>query len=425
MGETRTINVFEGKKIILGITGSIAAYKSLLLIRELVRRGAIVYPVLTPTALHFVTPITVSNLARNEVIVDMFDSEIQRKGAWHIDLVHQCDLMIIAPATASTIGKIANGICDNALATLATALPKGIPLLVAPAMDSSMYENPTTQRNIEILKNDGVFIIPPSYGELSSGLFGEGRLPEIPALMDYIETYLYFKEIGLGKANEIRQRISNKKVLITAGPTYEKIDDVRFISNFSSGKMGFALAKQCQILGAQVKLISGPTHIELHHNIEMTKVTSAKEMFDEVAKHYSDVDIVFMASAVADFTPIEPFSGKFKKERAESLEIKLRRTVDILGFLGKEKKNQLLVGFALEDTANGLTNAWRKLIQKNCDMIVLNYFDKEKSGFGGNFNTMTLLGFASENELFIEDFPPMSKNLCALIILNKLASIIN
>lgn len=424
MGKKEPKDLFVGKNIIVGITGSISAYKSLFLIRELVRRGASVFPILTPSATHFVAPLSAGNLAKSSPIVDMFDPEIQRSGAWHINLVHQCDLMIIAPATATTIGKLAHGICDNSLVTLATALPSNVPLLVAPAMDTSMWENPATRRNVEILRNDGIVIIPPSYGELSSGHIGEGRLPETQVLLDYIEAYLFFKEIGLEREKELRNKLSDKSILVTAGPTYEKIDEVRFIGNFSSGKMGFALAVQSHILGAKVKLISGPTKIEMQHNVETIKVTSASEMYEAVMNHFPTSEIVFMASAVADFTPKEKFTGKFKKEFSKELMLKLTRTVDILGELGKHKQNQFLVGFALEDSANGLTNAWRKLVKKNCDMIVLNYFDKEQSGFGGDYNTITLIGFANETELFIDEFPPMSKNLCSLVILEKVASIL-
>ncbi|MGB9770757.1 MAG: bifunctional phosphopantothenoylcysteine decarboxylase/phosphopantothenate--cysteine ligase CoaBC [Candidatus Kapaibacteriota bacterium] len=418
-------NLFDGKNIIVGITGSISAYKSLLLIRELHRLGAKVHPVLTPSAVHFVTPLSVSNLSKSQIIVDMFDMEVQRSGAWHIELAHLCDLMIVAPATATTIAKIANGICDNSLVTLATALPKHTPLLVAPAMDTSMWLNPATQRNVETLQNNGVIVIPPDYGELSSGYIGEGRLPTTQVLLDYIETYLYFKENGLEKATQLRNKFKRLNILVTAGPTYEKIDDVRFIGNFSSGKMGYALAAQSRILGAKVKLISGPTKIDMFHNIGVIPVTSAQEMYSKVMEYYDHSDVVVMASAVADFTPSEKFLGKFKKEKTKELVLKLKRTVDILGELGTKKQNQILVGFALEDSKTGLKNAWRKLLAKNCDMIVLNYFDKMYSGFDSDLNTITILGFANEDELFVADFPPMSKNLCSLVILEQIASLIN
>jgi phosphopantothenoylcysteine decarboxylase/phosphopantothenate--cysteine ligase len=424
MDNQKAFNIFNKKKIIVGITGSIAAYKSLLLIRELTRKGANVFPVMTPSAANFVTPLSVSNLAKSQVAIDMFAPEVQRSGAWHIDLVSNADLMIIAPATATTIAKIANGICDNSLVTVATALPKDIPLIISPAMDTSMWENPITQRNVKILEEIGVVIIPPAVGELSSGHFGEGRLPEIPVLLDYIETCLFFKEIGKNHQSITKSKLKGKKVLLTAGPTIEKIDDVRFISNFSSGKMGLSLANKSHILGAQVTLIAGPTKLQTHHNIEVVKVESSSEMYEKVIEYYAKNDIVIMASAVADYTPASKFTGKVKKDTADELNIKLKRTKDILEELGKRKKSQFLVGFALEDSSTGLKNAWRKLVQKNCDMIVLNYFDKEHSGFGGDENTITLLGFESNDELFIHEYPPMDKNLCAMIILERISQML-
>ncbi|MCX7908480.1 MAG: bifunctional phosphopantothenoylcysteine decarboxylase/phosphopantothenate--cysteine ligase CoaBC [Ignavibacteria bacterium] len=421
MGLGHFENIFEGKNIILGITGSIAAYKSLLLIRELKRRNANVFPVLTPFATHFVTKLTVSNLAKNPVAVDMFDPEIQKSGAWHIDLVHRCDLMIIAPATASTIGKIANGVCDNALVTLATALPKNTPLLIAPAMDTSMWEHPTTQRNVQILREIGGHIIPPSFGELSSGLIGEGRFPEIPVLLDYIETFLYFREIGLERYNEIRDKIKDKNILVTAGPTHEKIDDIRYISNYSSGKMGFAIAIQSHILGAKVKLITGPSKIQMHHPISLESVTSAKNMFDAVVKDYQTSDATIMASAVADYCPETKFQGKLKKDTSKEIFLRLIRTPDILSELGKNKKHQILVGFALESSQDGLKNALKKLSQKNCDLIVLNYFDTPNSGFSGDNNTITILEYLSNEELIVQNYPSASKNICSLFILERIS----
>ncbi len=418
-------NIFEGKKILVGITGSIAAYKSLFLIRELCRCGAKVFPVLTPSATHFVTELTIANLSKNPVAVEMFDSNIQKHGAWHIDLVHQCDLMIIAPATASTIGKIANGICDSTLVTLATALPRNIPLLVSPAMDTTMWEHPATQNNIKKLKSMGIVIIPPSVGELSSGHFGEGRFPEVPVLLDYIETYLYFKEGKLDKLTKVKSKLNGKNILITSGPTYEKIDDVRYISNFSTGKMGHSLAIQSHILGANVNLISGPTKLDMLHNINITRIESAQDMYEKVLENFEKTDILIMASAVADFTPINKLTGKFKKESSEELILHLKKTIDILGKFGKMKKQkQILVGFALEESSTGLKNAWKKLLNKNCDIIALNYFDREFSGFADDFNTITLIGFENEDQMFIEEYPPLSKNICSVIILEKVISLI-
>ncbi|MFN3306417.1 MAG: bifunctional phosphopantothenoylcysteine decarboxylase/phosphopantothenate--cysteine ligase CoaBC [Candidatus Kapaibacteriota bacterium] len=417
-------NIFEGKNIILGICGSIAAYKSLFLIRELKCRKANVFPVLTPSATNFITTLTVSNLSNSPVAVDMFDPDIQKKGAWHIDLVQSCDLMIIAPATASTIGKIANGICDNSLVTLATALPKTTPLLLAPAMDTTMLQNPVTQENIQKLVKLGVVVIPPAVGELSSGHYGEGRLPEVEVLLDYIETYLYFKEFGLEKVTEIKKKLTGKKFLVTAGPTCEKIDDVRFISNFSSGKMGYAIAAQANILGANVLLVSGPTKLEMHHKVETFRVVSAADMFDVVSKNFYDSDVVIMSSAVADWTPAEVFKGKLKKVNRETIDLKLKKTIDILQNLGTNKRqDQILVGFALESKQNGLKNAWEKLHRKNCDLIVLNYFDEMQSGFGFDTNKITLIGFTNREEMYIEEYPLASKNICSLIIIEKIVQL--
>jgi phosphopantothenoylcysteine decarboxylase/phosphopantothenate--cysteine ligase len=416
-------NVFEGKKIVVGITGSIAAYKSLFLIRELVRKGAEVFPVLTPSATNFVTELATSNLSRNSTIVDMFDKSYQSKGAWHIDLVHQCDLMIIAPCSAATLGKIANGICDNALVTLAIALPRNVPLLIAPAMDTSMWENPATQRNAKTLLEQGAVIIPPAKGELSSGLYGEGRLPELPVLLDYIQTYLYLAEISTErKANLLK--IKGKNILISAGPTQEKIDDVRFISNFSSGKMGYAIASSACSLGGNVTLVSGPSCLTIEHNLKLVKVVSSNEMLQALKDEFLENQIVIMSSAVADFTPKIKSSGKIKKEKSEELVLNLIKTPDILSELGRIKKNQVLVGFALEESSEGLFNAWKKLKQKNCDLIVLNYIDREQSGFAGDFNTITVMKFKSENEMNINYYEPMEKSLCAMAILEEIAELL-
>ncbi len=418
-------SIFESKNIVLGICGSIAAYKSLFLIRELKCRKANVFPVLTPAATNFITTLTVSNLSNNTIAVDMFDPDIQKKGAWHIDLVQSCDLMIIAPATASTIGKIANGICDNSLVTLATALPRTTPLLLAPAMDTSMLQNPVTQENIQKLEKLGFIVIPPAVGELSSGHYGEGRLPETEVLLDYIETYLYFKKFGLDKATQIKKKLTGKNFLVTAGPTCEKIDDVRFISNFSSGKMGYAIAAQANILGANVVLVSGPTKLEMHHKVETFRVISSAEMFDVVSQNFYNSDVVIMSAAVADWTPVEIFKGKLKKDKRETINLKLKKTTDILYKLGQNKKQtQILVGFALESKQNGLKNAWEKLRRKNCDIIVLNYFDEMQSGFGFDTNKITLIGFTNREEMYIEEYPLASKNICSLIILDKIAQLL-
>jgi phosphopantothenoylcysteine decarboxylase/phosphopantothenate--cysteine ligase len=414
-------NIFENKRILVGITGSIAAYKGLFLIRELVKKGAIVNVVMTPSATNFITPISAMNLSKNPVAIDMFNLESQTSGAWHIHLVQECDLMIIAPCTASTIGKIANGICDNSLVTLATALPKHKPLLIAPAMDFSMWLNSATQRNIRLLKEYGIVVIPPEEGELSSGLEGEGRLPETQVLLDYIETYLHLysekEQQTLGKV----QKINGKKVLITAGPTYERIDDVRFIGNFSSGKMGFAIAEVAAMFGANVTLIAGPTKLNPPSNVTYVPIESANEMYREVLNYFTKQDIIIMSAAVADFKPISNLKGKLKKESVGGrLKIELEQTEDILLAIGKRKKaNQILVGFALEETRYSNQNALKKLQQKNCDILVLNFLDKPNSGFQSDLNTIVIYKQARKGSLEVETLPPMSKLRCGLEILRS------
>ncbi len=415
-------NIFENKRILVGITGSIAAYKGLFLVRELVKRSASVNVVLTPSATHFVTPLSVLNLSKNPAAIDMFDLENQSGGAWHIHIAQNCDLMIIAPCTASTIGKIANGICDNSLVTLATALPRHKPLLIAPAMDSTMWLNPATQKNIQILKEYGIVVIPPEQGELSSGLEGEGRLPETQSLLNYIEVYLHiFSNLGralLGKFD----RIKGKKLLITAGPTYERLDDVRFIGNFSSGKMGFAIAEIAAMFDCEVTLVSGPTSLVPPSNVNFVSVESSREMYREVLNRFPENDITIMSAAVADFRPTASLHGKLKKESVgKHLKLELERTEDILSEIGKQKKsNQVLVGFALEETRYSDQNALKKLNSKNCDILVLNFLDKPDSGFGSDLNTIVVYKRESESSLIVESFAPMSKLRCGIEIIRSI-----
>lgn len=418
-------NIFESKRIIVGITGSIAAYKGLLLIRELVKKGAIVNVAMTPSATNFITPMSATNLSKNPVVIDMFNLENQTDGAWHIHLVQKCDLMIIAPCTASTIGKIANGICDNSLVALATALPKHKPLLIAPAMDSSMWLNPATQRNIQLLKEYGIVVIPPEEGELSSGLEGEGRLPETQVLLNYIEIYLHLYSEKEQQILKQIQKINGKKILITAGPTYERIDDVRFIGNFSSGKMGFAITEVAKMFGANVTLIAGPTKLNPPSNVAYVSVESANEMYREVSKRFPKHDITIMSAAVADFKPISNLKGKLKKESVgKRLKIELESTKDILLAIGKMKEpNQILVGFALEETRYSHQNALKKLQQKNCDILVLNFLDKPNSGFQNDLNTIVIYKQANEGSLDVTTFPPMSKLRCGLEILRNIVEL--
>jgi len=461
--------LLEKKKILVGITGSIAAYKTLFLIRDLVKYGADVHAILTPSAVNFVAPMTIANLTKNRVLIDMFDESSQSGGAWHIELVHSCDLMIIAPCSASTLGKIANGICDNALVTLAVALPKGIPMLIAPAMDYSMLLHPTTQRNIKQIESDGAVIIPPEEGELSSGLTGPGRLPDNEVLLqeifkalkienkksetksetpkdvkysienikDAVEKSAFTLEDAVEKDKwtaefeftKLRQELGledsfnlkGKKILITAGPTYEKIDDIRFIGNHSSGRMGFALAEAALMLGAEVYLVTGPVELTASEKVHRFDVTSAEEMYTKSVEIFEKTDIAILSAAVADFTPKITHEGKLKKsEIGENYTIELIKTKDILAELSKTKKvNQKVVGFALE-SANEIENGWKKMKEKNCDMIVVNSANKPQSGFHGTDNTITILT-RNGSEL---PFPPMSKVVCSIEILKIAASLV-
>lgn len=464
----------QQKHILLGITGSISAYKSPLLARELIKRGYEVRVVMTSSAEKFVTPLTLQNLTKFPVTLNMFDESVQSGGSWHIQLARWCDAMIIAPCSANTICKMANGLCDNALTMLTLALPQETQLLFAPAMDTEMWIHPATQRNVRTLQNDGAILIPPEEGELASGLSGIGRLPEIETLVNAIEEALRTKsknfplveiknsqkilfksenkenyeeiptqiplistfelptysekdkftaELELLKAREAEKPIRSgalcgKNILITAGPTFEKLDDARFIGNFSSGKMGFALAAEAEMQGAEVTLITGHVALETPEGVERVDVESAQEMFDAVIKYAGSADIMILAAAVADFTPIAPQSGKIKKaEVGDKFSIELKRTPDILAALGKIKKSrQKLIGFALEAT-NELTNARKKLTEKNCDAIVLNSMNKPQSGFGGDDNTITIL---SKNGS-VQEFPPMTKQECASEILRFIA----
>ena len=367
----------QGKHIVLGITGSIAAYKACLLIRLLIKEGAEVQTVITPAGKEFITPVTLSALTRKPVICDFF---AQRDGTWnsHIELGLWADVMIIAPATASTIGKMANGIADNMLVT--TYLSMKAPVVVAPAMDLDMYAHPATQRNLETLRSYGNIIIEPASGELASQLVGKGRMEEPENIVGHIRKLFSEKE-----------SLTGKTVLITAGPTYEKIDPVRFIGNYSSGKMGYALAEECAQRGANVILVSGPTHLEVHHrNIERICVESAQEMYEMATNRFKDADIGILCAAVADFTPNDMEGCKIKREKGTQTLV-LKPTRDIAASLGQMKhKGQLLIGFALE-TNDEEANALYKLKKKNLDFIVLNSLKDNGAGFMYDTNKITIL----------------------------------
>lgn len=369
--------MLRGKNIILGITGSIAAYKSAMLTRLLVKEGANVKIVMTPLAKEFITPLTLATLAKNPILVDFFDPT---NGNWnsHVSLGLWADAYVIAPATANTLGKMANGIADNLLMT--TYFSAKCPVFVAPAMDLDMFQHPATQKNIGTLLSYGNHIIDAGTGELASGLEGKGRMAEPEDIVRYLNSY--FAETA---------SLSGKKVMITAGPTYEKIDPVRFIGNYSSGKMGFALAQTCAERGAKVTLIAGPVSLTIDHpNIERIDVESAEEMYQAASSHFADTDIAILCAAVADFTPETKADQKLKRGK-DDLVLNLKPTRDIAASLGTVKRdNQLLVGFALE-TNNEEENALSKLKRKNFDMIVLNSLRTPQAGFQYNTNQITII----------------------------------
>ena len=399
-------DILKGKKIIIGVTGCIAAYKTSYLIRELVKRGAEVKVVMTSSATEFITPLTLSTLSKNEVIVNIFPAS-QKDGTslstWHINYALWADLMIVAPATVNTVAKIANGFADNALTTLVSALRS--PLLVCPAADLDMYENKFTQENIKKLINAGIFVLEAESGLLASGLTGSGRFPETSKIIDSAESIL----------SGYRKDLLGRKILVTAGPTYEDIDPVRFIGNRSSGKMGFQIAKSAFLRGAQVTLITGPSHEFSYPEIKLINVRSAKEMKLAVDKEINNSEILIMSAAVADYKPSEKAIKKIKKDENLS-SLKLTETEDILGSL--KTTNKIIVGFALE-TDNELKNAQNKLKNKHLDMIVLNSLKDEKSGFETDTNKITIISKNGEQK----ELPLLSKFQAANKILSEVLKI--
>lgn len=397
----KVASVLKGKKIILGITGSIAAYKAAVLIRLLIRRGAEVQVVITAAGKEFITPITLSALTHKPVISEFFS---QRDGTWnsHVDLGLWADAMLVAPATASTIGKMARGIADNMLIT--TYMSVKAPVFVAPAMDLDMFAHPATQQNLDILRSYGNHIIEPAEGELASTLVGKGRMEEPEEITKYLESFF-----------SSAQDLSGKRVLITAGPTYEKIDPVRFISNYSSGKMGFALAEECASRGAEVVLVAGPVSLKtVHPAITRINVESAAEMYGQAVREFPGCDAGILCAAVADFTPEETTGSKIKRT-GEELMLRLKPTRDIAAVLGASKRNnQVLVGFALE-TNNEQEHAREKLIRKKLDFIVLNSLRDEGAGFRLETNKITLIT-DKESKLY----PLKPKQEVAADIVNQL-----
>ncbi len=394
----------KGKRIVLGITGSIAAYKACVLIRELIKAGAEVQAVMTPSAKEFITPLTISTLTHKPVISEFFD---RRDGSWHshVDIGLWADAMIIAPATASSIAKMANGVADNMLIT--TYLSMRAPVFVAPAMDVDMFSHTATQKNIKTLRSYGNIIIEPETGELASGLEGKGRMEEPAVIAKSLEAY--FKS---------QNQLKGKRVLITAGPTYEKIDPVRFIGNYSSGKMGYALAEECAERGAEVELVSGPVSINLNRaNIHVTKVESAAQMYAAAVNAFPKTDIAILCAAVADFTPRETKDVKIKREKGD-MAIQLVPTKDIAAELGQMKKeSQLMVGFALE-TNDETNNAINKLKAKKLDFIVLNSLNDKGAGFSVDTNKITIISDTSKYE-----YPLKPKREVAKDIIDKICEL--
>ncbi|MEP6616994.1 MAG: bifunctional phosphopantothenoylcysteine decarboxylase/phosphopantothenate--cysteine ligase CoaBC [Ginsengibacter sp.] len=363
----------KGKKILIGVTGSIAAYKSVLIVRLLVKEEAEVKVIMTPSSKDFVSPLTFSTLSKNKVLTELVSED---SWANHVELGRWADIFLIAPATCNTLAKMANGFCDNLL--LAVYLSSTCPVMVAPAMDEDMWRHPATKLNLQKITSFGNTILPVDNGELASGLTGEGRMSEPAFIVEKIKDFFFKPEICKGL-----------NVLITAGPTVEAIDPVRFISNHSSGKMGVAIAEEFRKRGASVTLILGPSGESVNHGIEIRRVTSAKEMYQEAISRYQQADIIIMAAAVADYTPAEISGMKIKKDN-EEMKLNLKKTDDILKTIGGLKKDsQLLVGFALE-TDNEKENALKKLNGKKADFIILNSLKDEGSGFGQDTNKITI-----------------------------------
>lgn len=393
--------MFKNKNILLGVCGGIAAYKSAHLIRLLIQAGAHVKVVMTPDATHFITPLTLSTLSKNPVQLNYFNSE---NGEWsnHVELGLWADLMIIAPLTANTLAKFSQGLCDNLLT--AVYLSARCPVFFAPAMDLDMWKHPATQLNVAKLISYGNTLIEPTHGELASGLIGQGRMAEPEAIVSQVASLFQNK------------MLAGKKVLVTAGPTYEAIDPVRFIGNHSSGKMGYALAEELLALGAEVSLVSGPTSLHVSSLIKRVDVVSAQEMLEAVQKLAPDSDIIVMCAAVADYKPTEVATEKIKKDSSE-LQIRLVKTTDILANIGKQKKKgQILVGFALE-TTNEETYAKQKLEKKNLDLVVLNSLRDAGAGFKGDTNKVTMIDRNQhKEEIKLKSKVEIAKDICRKIV---------
>jgi phosphopantothenoylcysteine decarboxylase/phosphopantothenate--cysteine ligase len=395
--------MLEGKKILLGVTGSIAAYKSAILVRLLIKAGAEVKVILTPAAKEFVSPLTLSTLSRNPVLMDLVNEDTWQN---HVSLGRWADMMLIAPLSCNTLSKMASGTCDNLL--MAVYLSATCKVAVAPAMDEDMWLHPATKRNLQIVNNFGNIVLPVDSGELASGLIGEGRMMEPVVMAEWLKNY-FSKGMPL----------SGKRVLITAGPTYEPIDPVRFIGNHSSGKMGMALALELEKRGAEITLIVGPTSLNIPDYIKTIKVQTAAEMFDVCKDLFPHVDIAVMSAAVADFTPIITAQEKIKKSDSD-LSIAFTKTKDIMKYLGENKKsNQFLIGFALE-TSDEENYAKKKLVEKNADLIVLNSLNDEGAGFGHDTNKITIFDKLGNAQFF----DTKSKKEVAVDIVNSIIQLL-
>lgn len=408
--------MLKGKKIVLGITGSIAAYKACLIIRGLIKRGAEVQVVITPSGKEFITPITLSALTHKPVISEFFS---QRDGTWnsHVDLGLWADAMLIAPCTASTLAKMANGVADNMLIT--TYLSMKAPVFIAPAMDLDMYRHPSTQHNMDTLRSYGNHIVEPASGFLASGLEGKGRMEEPENIIAALERELAHEGGEEPSTTEGRPTLSGKRILITAGPTYEKIDPVRFIGNYSSGKMGFALAEECRKRGAEVTLVAGPVALQCHPDIHRIDVESCEEMFNAATEAFANEDAAILCAAVADFKPAQVNDVKIKRE-GDGLHIDLVPTQDIAATLGKMKtERQRIVAFALE-TNNEEKNAEEKRRKKNADFIVLNSTRIPGTTFRSDDNQIAIISAEGRT-----NYPKKSKDKVAANIIDQLQRLLN
>ncbi len=385
----------QNKNILIAVTGGIAAYKINILVRDFIKKGAEVQVIMTASAEQFVTKATLSTLSKKPVYSDFFENN----GLWnsHVELALWADLMLIAPCTANTLGKMIHGICDNLV--IATYMSAKCPVFIAPAMDLDMYAHPSTRQNLEMAEDFGHFIIPAEEGELASGLFGKGRMAEPETILSAVEDFFSFS-----------RKLTGKTVLITAGPTYEAIDPVRFIGNHSSGKMGFSLAEEAAKRGARVILISGPTALKPEHsNIVIHRVTSAKEMANQVFNYYETCDLAIASAAVADYAPEVTADEKIKKKE-DHLTLNLVKNPDILKAMGERKKNQILVGFALE-TQNEVENAKEKLNKKNLDLIVLNSLREAGAGFGHDTNKVKIITQNSEKSFGLKSKKEVARDI--------------